>query len=216
MFRTAQRRKARQNIVSVKPHLNATPHQLTVRPAISLQTLKTLATSPNPSIAASATSLIVQRFAALPDASKLLANDANSGDEARSRQALTAIKFLRDWPSGPMFSDVVSIPDSPAMSPCLEAMPGDREGGLTRTPESLPDLFAVDGELVGAEMDRMDGLIVPSREHPVAGWTNVPRERPPRTENLEELERRRRRREAMVLHEGSGRVNEDDIFRPRR
>jgi hypothetical protein len=49
----------------------------------------------------------------------------------------------------------------------------------------------------------------------VAGWVQVPRERPA-VNDAAEVERRRRRREAMVLHEGSGRVGEDDIFRPQR
>jgi hypothetical protein len=56
--------------------------------------------------------------------------------------------------------------------------------------------------------------LVPSSQDPVAGWTNVPRERPV-DGDAEELERRRRRREAMVLHEGAGAVREDDIIRPR-
>ena len=56
--------------------------------------------------------------------------------------------------------------------------------------------------------------LVPSSQDPVAGWTNVPRERPV-DGDAEEMERRRRRREAMVLHEGAGAVREDDIIRPR-
>ena len=58
-----------------------------------------------------------------------------------------------------------------------------------------------------------DGVVVPSLQNPVAGWTNVPRERP---DDGEEAERRRRRREVMVLHEGDGRVEETDIIRPPR
>ena len=58
-------------------------------------------------------------------------------------------------------------------------------------------------------------MVVPSAEDPVAGWTSVPRERPVDDVGDEEVERRRRRREAMVLHEGSGRVVEGDIIRPR-
>lgn len=58
------------------------------------------------------------------------------------------------------------------------------------------------------------GGFVPSADDPVAGWTDVPRERPVGL-NEEEVERRRRRREAMVLHEGAGALREDDIIRPR-
>ena len=59
-----------------------------------------------------------------------------------------------------------------------------------------------------------EGMVIPSPQNPVAGWTNVPRERPV-DHDAEEFERRRRRREAMVLHEGSGQVVEGDIIRPR-
>lgn len=52
--------------------------------------------------------------------------------------------------------------------------------------------------------------IIPSFSEPVAGWTAVPRERPQSGDD----DVRRRRREAVVLHEGAGEVNEDDIIRP--
>lgn len=52
-------------------------------------------------------------------------------------------------------------------------------------------------------------VVIPSDDNPVAGWTNVPRERPAE----DEVERRRRRREAMVLRESDGRVEESDIIR---
>lgn len=54
-------------------------------------------------------------------------------------------------------------------------------------------------------------LTIPSEEDPVAGWAAVPRER----DSSAEGELRRRRREAMVLHEGEGGLGEDDIIRPR-
>lgn len=54
--------------------------------------------------------------------------------------------------------------------------------------------------------------LVPSEENPVAGWTNIPRERSG-TRGEDEAGRRRRRREAMVLREGDGGAVEDDIIR---
>lgn len=49
----------------------------------------------------------------------------------------------------------------------------------------------------------------PSVQLPIAGWEAIPRERP-----VGDTEIRRRRREAVVLHEGAGDINEDDIIRP--
>lgn len=47
-----------------------------------------------------------------------------------------------------------------------------------------------------------------------AGWGTFPHSRTSNDGN-EEVERRRRRREAMVLHEGEGGIVEGDIIRPR-
>lgn len=158
----------------------------------------------------------MQRFAQLPEASQLLARDAYSTDEKLRKQARTAIEFLRDWPSGPLLREAVSILDSPNLSPRLTGRISDETNGdVGRTPDSIPDLITVDREPVVAEMDRVDGLTMSNVPNAVAQWMSVPRERPPGTADAAELERRRRRREAMVLHEGGGHVNEDDIFRPR-
>lgn len=56
-----------------------------------------------------------------------------------------------------------------------------------------------------------DRGFIPSEDDPVAGWAAVPRER----DSSVEAELRRRRREAMVLHEGVGGFGEEDIIRPR-
>lgn len=58
------------------------------------------------------------------------------------------------------------------------------------------------------------GWVVPSIENPVAGWTDVPTQRldPVANGDDDEVRRRRTRREAMVLHEGSGRLVEEDII----
>lgn len=54
--------------------------------------------------------------------------------------------------------------------------------------------------------------IIPSDANPVAGWIDVPHERPAANDD-EELDRRRRRREAMVLREGLGGPIGEDIIR---
>jgi hypothetical protein len=200
--------------------------------SISLSTLKTLALSPNHNIANSAISLIVMRFAMLPDAHEILAKDWYSKNEKLRRQARTALKFLQDYPSPDLragtgqhvpldlsrglgrgrgrvtdthphsFEDMVEY---------FRSSP-DSEGGDDRNSMDLLDRL-------DAEMDdlRLNDGLVPSVERPIAGWTAIPRARPARSgEGEAESERRRRRREAMVLHEGDGGVEEDDIIRTRR
>ena len=101
-----------------------------------------------------------------------------------------------------------AMPESPSYSP---------PPGVRLTTAELARRFGegIGGVTGGGGGVRWPGeVLVPSPQSPVAGWTNVPRERPFNGDD-EELERRRRRREAMVLHEGSGAVREDDIFRPR-
>lgn len=64
---------------------------------IEISTLEILARSPNPNIAASAASLIVTRFAALPDAAEIISTDLQSEDEDTRRKARQAISYLQDW-----------------------------------------------------------------------------------------------------------------------
>lgn len=91
----------------------------------------------------------------------------------------------------------------------------DEDGGLGMdwgvdwTPESLPDLVG-QGVL---DTDTSPTLVGrPGME--VLGGLGV-RPRAATVSSEAEAERRRRRREAMVLHEGNGRVEEGDIIRPR-
>ena len=70
--------------------------------------------------------------------------------------------------------------------------------------------FEIDGDSWTNPSASAGAVVIPSSENPVAGWTNVPRERP--TES--EADARRRRREAMVLREIDGLVEESDIIRP--
>ncbi|KAF2764782.1 hypothetical protein EJ03DRAFT_15979 [Teratosphaeria nubilosa] len=202
---------------------------------IDLSTLKTLAESPNHNIAHSAISLIVTRFASMPNAHEILAQDCYSKNEKVRSQARTALKFLKDYPFPADLSARQHIPlsnsDSLVISP----------GPIPQSREEWEEYFASHPELdlPDPARDGSDGadleIQVNTRRHIVldyehgdvlvprlgepntefAGWTSIPRARPLR-ENEVETERRRRRREAMVLHEGDGGVNEDDIFRPQR
>ena len=80
-----------------------------------------------------------------------------------------------------------------------------------------PDLIALSDSING----HVDGTAVVDRTLTpldwtaedllaTAGWNAVPRERP----SPDDGEARRRRREVMVLHEGDGRIAEEDIIRP--
>lgn len=68
-----------------------------IEDGISRSTLTTLAASPDPSIATTAQSLIVTRFARLPNATKMLATDLASPSEIVRIKAKQAIRFLRSW-----------------------------------------------------------------------------------------------------------------------
>lgn len=71
--------------------------------------------------------------------------------------------------------------------------------------DARSDLDPISASLVRTEWD--DAHLTAT-----AGWDAIPRPRP----GMEEGEARRRRREAMVLHEGDGRIGEEDIIRPSR
>ncbi|KAK0344155.1 hypothetical protein LTR91_015195 [Friedmanniomyces endolithicus] len=173
--------------------------------SISLATLKTLATSPNPSIAASAISLIIDRYYNSRHSCQNLDEDCLSLDPAVQRQCRTAMDFLVDWPSTPgglrRYVRAMTAPPSAAHS----AWSGDEN--LEREP--LPDMPSlmpgsrIEEGAVGE--DWVSGVELRSVE--VEGWRNVvPRERDGNDEGEEMSEegRRRSRREAVVVHMGGG------------
>lgn len=180
--------------------------QLTNLPAISLDVLQTLASSPNPDIGKSAIDLITARCLKTDGFYQSVQVDAASSDPILRSKARTALSFLRNWSSaesmGPlsphhgMGRHGVSV-GNPGLSPSV--LSNDYEFDLGAAPES---------EWIRAANDH--GFI-PSEDDPVAGWAAVPRER----DGSVDAELRRRRREAMVLHEGVGGLGEEDIIRPR-
>ena len=156
--------------------------------------LKILAESPYPNIANAATSLIVTRFLRNENETyRDLMADFNSDDETAKRHAKQAIAFLHDW----------GLPMDLERS--QRRLPEFEEG--QNTPSSMGNLTILD--------EPIESPIVPTVQNPVAGWTNVPRERPSVDGNLEETPdmQRRRRREAMVMHDGSSELfDEGGIF----
>lgn len=104
-----------------------------------------------------------------------MTKDAHSEDESVRRRAQTAMEFRRRFMAGRQL--VIQDHHPP------------HEWEL----ESLPDELRFPPPMTG---------VVPSEADPVAGWVNVPRERP--DDDDAERDPRRRRREAMVMHDGGG------------
>lgn len=166
---------------------------------ISLEHLKLLTESPNFNIANAATGLVVDRFMRDGDAYRSFMRDLHSEDEATRHRARLTRDFLRTWPakSGHILP---RYPPSRSDSGRSLSDGGDLTDEESRLHDGEANLL-YDGEI---------NVVIPSDDDPVAGWTNVPRERP----TADEAERRRRRREAMVLRESEGGVEESDIIRP--
>lgn len=171
--------------------------------------LRVLADSPHPNIANAAISLVLSRFARLPHATQTITKDLASDDPLICKRAQTAVHFLRNRENVPWDARgglPLSPPGYATPTHWSEVLSEGSEDGFGRR---LSDVR--DGEVDGG------GVIVPSIEDPVAGWEDVPRERALNgTDGAgDDAEARRRRREAMVLHEGEGAVTGSDIIRPR-
>lgn len=191
------------------------PNTYTLILALTLPELKVLADSPHPNISNSAISLILSRISRHPKAGELIVKDLASKNPETSHRAREAIHYVRNTECS-SFEDRQGLPISPdGYSSPLHWSDAESEApdddGLDRDGEGdVSPLGALRDELLGSRD------VVPSIENPVAGWENVPRERGLRTQaDGSVAESRRRRREAMVLHEGAGAVTGDDIFRPR-
>lgn len=177
--------------------------------ALTVDDLKVLADSPHPNIANAAISLILSRLSRLPHTSQMLTKDLVSSDPDTVRQAREAIHFIRNDESASF--DTRSLP----FSHMGYASPTRWSDVMSEGPEEdgrISPLARLRDELIGG-----NSVVVPSIEDPVAGWENVPRERALNgvEEDGDDAETRRRRREAMVLHEGSHAITRDDIIRPR-
>jgi len=188
--------------------------------SISLETLKTLASSHNENIANSAINLIIARFIELPNAHEIIAQDASSSNETIRRKARSTIAFLKTWPLPPGTSGQhipVELPRDTSLIPPPDPPPqtiDEWEAYFRSRPIDLSSAGM-------AREDNLEEWMVPSSERPIAGWTAIPRALPLHDHSdianaMESYDtiQRRRRREAMVLHEGPGGIGESDIIRP--
>lgn len=216
-------------------------HPVHVHVHLSVQTLKTLCQSPHPSIAAAACSLVIRRFAALPNAADILARDRESEDAEIRRKAVQAVRYLKDFDG--MDSSLLSnmhydLPDhhhdheEEEMLTAWERQHRESGAGTVneeeviiystpmgetaRMSESEWDAIATLEELNEdiARTERDMGALQAS-----LGWDRVVLRRPL---TLWEAPHggghadawSRRNREAMVVHQGDGRVDEEHIIRP--
>ncbi|KAK4954434.1 hypothetical protein LTR10_007865 [Elasticomyces elasticus] len=155
--------------------------------SISLATLLTLSRSPNPNIARSAIQLVIERYAALPDAHKTLREERFSTDEGVRRQCKATIDFLLVWPNTP----------EPLMG-CVRALrtPKPWEDGVEAArdypewvdrPETPPTFYE------GGSGDHSDGLML-----------NFGTVGDGPSDDMDEDDRRRLRRETFVVGADSG------------
>ncbi|XPS70276.1 hypothetical protein M3J07_002505 [Ascochyta lentis] len=162
---------------------------------ISPSSLLTLATSPNTEISTSATKILCERFYAHEAARRALLRDLGSGDVRVARRARRAVGVLRGV--GVFGFRVEEV--------------GGRGGG------GAGGAFAGFGR--GHVWDDVDGRgdgdvdgDVDVDDDDVEGWdTTALRERGVGAVGSER-DVRRRRREAVVIHEGEGRVGEGDVW----
>lgn len=179
---------------------------LTSSPAISLTTLGTLSTSPNPRISTAARGILIRRFAALPNATEILEADLNSTKPIVRRRAQQAVRYLEEWDE--------------EVTPGYEGRQQMEQDVLLQWEEPYNPRLNSDENwderpgYVDAAVDRIVSRIDEELEIPVSGRGGRVSAEVLQREDEDEERRRRRRREAIVLHEGGGSVGEEDIIRP--
>ncbi|CAK4032756.1 Hypothetical predicted protein [Lecanosticta acicola] len=178
---------------------------------ISLTTLGTLATSPNPSIATAAKSIIIRRFAGLPNATEILETDLHSKNDVVRRRARQAVAYLDEWDEdiAPDQFDVEELPPASGGYIRQEEM---REVGRLRRQIQLLEGSGMSQDDVDLAME---GIMSRLEELGFSDVSQLGLASPIVGLNAD-AEARRNRREAIVLHEGAGRIEEDDIIQPVR
>lgn len=187
------------------------PCVLTILPAIPLDVLRTLATSPNPNISKSAIDLIAARCVKTSSLVSSVQADAASSDTDLRRKARAAMHFLSGWTLG---SDMGN-PVPPGMRT------GGSTGALNLSPSmlSLDSSFEFDGQGMalpprrGAQHYDQGGVFQTFENGDTAVWTTVARDSNGEVESA--ARRRQRHREVMVLHGGDEVLREEEIIRPR-
>lgn len=182
--------------------------KLTIFPAIPLDVLRTLATSPNPNISKSAIDLIAARCVKTHSLVSSIQSDAASSDSDLRRKARAAMHFLSSWTLGSDMGNHVP--------------PGMRTGGPTGALNLSPSILSLDStfefdqgislppQLGGDHFDR-ETTFQPDNDGATAVWTTVARE----DAGALEPDLRRRHREAIVMHGGSEMLGQEDFIRPR-
>lgn len=174
-------------------------------PALTLTTLHTLATSPNPNISKSATDLIAARCAKSSTLTSSVQADAVSSDPDLRRKAQTALRFLGAWS---LRNDVVgdaTMPDAPF--PSNSGRGGVRAVGQLGVPSGPSSISG------GSSLYEFDdhGHHVSNREASTGAWrVAAHRADGGEVRELSEPELRQRRREAMVLQEDGVEVFDGD------
>ena len=197
--------------------------------AISLATLRTLIDSPNPSISNAAISLAVTRFGRTPQATDILV-ECYSEDDRLRHEARTIVHYLKDWSlTGHReadWSEAESERDADGMVYTTNDLLADSRERRLRNSRGAAE-FEATGSLPSSNVSRWaagwpSSLPLISTTSPIVGdpggadISEADRDANLAQNNtiLEAMERRRRNRVAMVLHEGDGYVEEGDIYRP--
>lgn len=186
--------------------------------SIDLTTLAMLARSPNPNIAHTATGIIVGRFAAHPGTTGMIAKDLSSSNAAVRRRAQILTDYLQDWDVDLATNDVGQNSLSAQFTERSDAALLAAAGSQVDQLEYLVDEYRGQIEAARGVGEMRVGQSGISQTHrsgaaPFAGGDEVSNQSLARNEADGAL-RRLQRREVMVLHEGDGRVQEEDIIRP--
>ncbi|KJY00135.1 hypothetical protein TI39_contig341g00016 [Zymoseptoria brevis] len=193
--------------------ISSQPYRSLTESSISVATLKTLSTSPNPQIASSAHSLLTTRLNATPvQTASWLATDLRSPDPLISQRARTAVKWLQS--TGEAHQVIAQLSKSGAWDSDPDEWTfsddeygyGDEGGGVEDGYQEYAhapiELFAPNARMFGREGFagyREDVARRGNRRLEMRG----PGERAER--EIEEVMRRRRNRETVVVGGGGHR-----------
>lgn len=142
--------------------------------------------------------MIVSRFANLPGAPDIITKDLNSRNATIRRKARQAREYLEEWGIQLLPNPVNDEDLAPGHLTNRMEHEYDHDFWQRELEQMDSDISAGALDRIVSRLDELDAL-----ESRITGL-------------MAENERRRYRREAIVLHEGAGRIVEDDIIRPAR
>jgi hypothetical protein len=175
-------------------------------PAIPLDVLRTLASSPNPNISKSAIDLIAARCVKTASLVSSAKSDAASLDPDLRRKARAALHFLGSWSLGSDMGNHVP--------------PGMRTGGSTGALNLSPSMLSLDSAYEfdqgislpprsEAQHHDQGGVFEPAENGSAAVWTAVEGVE----HNSMEPDMRRRHRETVVMYGGTENTELEDFIR---